>query len=199
MKTVTSILLVGLCISCLAAPAAEAVQGREYVKRERQIYKMAKAMESEQDEVKVFGGLLEDLDDCDIGESTREFWRTAREVKAAMERELAEMRARVPREAAAERTEQVKKAVQEAEMLETAPMDTSDQSAEKTPLEQRLRRMEMIYREAEGLRNPMGMADLSVVKRYRLLAGEFHDLMKEDIEATEAEIERLKELNRRAR
>lgn len=197
MRIITHILTAVALLSCAAT--AYGVQGREYVERERQIYKMAKAMEPDREEVKAFGRLLEDLDDCDLSESTREFWRTAREVKTAMERELAQITERAQKDNAAERTRAVKKAVQQAEMLESAPTDTIDPTDGMTPLQERAYRMEMTYREAEGLRNPMGMADPSVVKRYRLLAGKFHELMKEDIEAMEAEIDHLRELNRKSR
>jgi hypothetical protein len=199
MKSITSISVIALCISCLAATALEAVQGRAYVERQREIYKMAKAIEPDRADVRAFGELLEDLDDCDLSESTRDFWRTARSVKAAMEKELAQINERANKDAAAQRKHQVERAVQQAEMLDSATQSTTEPSAERTPLQERAHQMEMVYREAEGLRNPVGMADLSVVKRYRLLAGKFHELMKEDVEAMEAKIERLKEENRRSR
>jgi hypothetical protein len=199
MKSITSISVIALCISCLAANAVEAVQGRAYVERQREIYKMAKAIEPDRADVRAFGELLEDLDGCDLSESTRDFWRTARSVKAAMEKELAQINERANKDAAAQRKDQVERAVQKAEMLDSATQSTTEPGAERTPLQERAHQMEMVYREAEGLRNPMGMADLSVVKRYRLLAGKFHQLMKEDVEAMEAEIERLKEENRRSR
>lgn len=196
MRKPISTLLIGLFITAAAASAALAVQGRAYVERERQIQQMAKAMDGDRREVKTFKQLLEDLDDCDISESTRDFWRIARDVKPAMERELAQITDRANEKAAKMRKNQVERSVQKAEMGEATPLDSSDATSD-SPLIKRARHMEMLYREAEGLRNPMAMADPSVVKRYRLLVGQFYDEMKADIHSREAEIDRLRKENRR--
>jgi hypothetical protein len=196
MRKSLTTLLIGLFVTAAAASAVYA-QGRAYVQRQRQIYAMAKAMDGDRREVKDFGNLLEDLDDCDLSESTRDFWRLARgKLKPAMERELAQINERAEKEESEGRRKQVEASVQKAEMGESAPLDSSEQSVD-SPLVQRAHHMEMLYREAEGLRNPMVMADLSVVKRYRLLVGEFYDEMKADIAAREAEIDRLKKENRK--
>lgn len=196
MRKSISTLLIGLFITAAAAGAVFAAQGRAYVERQRQIYQMAKAMDGDRREVKEFKQLLDDLDDCDLSESTRDFWRIAREVKPAMERELAQVNERAQKETAQTKGDEVKKTVQRAEMGGTAPLDSSDK-ADESPVASRAHRMEMLYREAEGLRNPMAMADPSAVKRYRLLVGKFYDEMKADIDAREAEIDRLKKENRR--
>jgi hypothetical protein len=92
----------------------------------------------------------------------------------------------------------VKTAVQQAEMMETLPLDSGEQSSVAL-LSQRLRQMELTYREAEGLRNPSVMHEESVINRYRLLAGRFHELMKEDVAAMRSEIDELRKLNREQR
>jgi hypothetical protein len=200
MKTIiTRTLLIGTVgLSCLAASAAHAVQGRAYVEREREIVKMTKQMVAVNDEVKAFGKLLEDLDDCDLSESSRDFWMTARDIKTAMEIEIAQARENLSKEDAQAREKQVRSAVQQAEMMETAPLDSSDQEA-LSPQARRLQEMELTYREAEGLRNPMSMHEESVIKRYRVVVGHFHELMQQEVTDMQSEIDTLRELNRTQR
>jgi hypothetical protein len=199
MKIITRTLLIGtVVLSCLAASAAQAVQGRAYIQREREIVKMTKQMVAVNDEVKAFGRLLENLDDCDLSESSRDFWMTARDIKTAMEVEIAQTRQNLSKEDAHAREKQVRSAVQQAEMMGSAPLDSSDQES-LSPLERRLREMELTYREAEGLRNPMSMHEESVIKRYRVVVGHFHELMQQEVAAMQADIDALKELNRQQR
>jgi hypothetical protein len=188
MRNSLSTMLIGMLLLCLAATAADAVQGRAYVEREKQIYKLAKAVDVKAEEVKAFGDLLRELDDCDLEESSRDFWRTARSVKDAMDEQLRQARAQLKKELP----------VQQAGVSDTASLDMSEDAVE-TPLSKRVHRMEMILRETEGLRNPMSMNDESVINRYRLLVGEYHELLKEDVADMRAEIDALKAENRKER
>lgn len=188
MRNTTRTLLIGLLLLVAAAAAAYAMQGRAYVQRQRQIEKMTKDMVTHEDEVKSFAKLLDELDHCDMSESTRDYWHTAQSVKAAMEEQLHEAREELKKEAP----------VQQAQVGDSASMSAATDST-ATSLATCVHRMEMIYRESEGLRNSFSLNDPSVIKRYRLLAGRFHDTLEQGIAARQAKIDALKALNRSQR
>lgn len=190
--------LVAICLTGDAAPPAQA-QGRAYIQREREIVKMTKVMVQESREAKEFADLLKELDSADVSESTREFWQTAREIRSAMGRELEQARERLEKEGAGEkRTSEAK--IQKAETAATATIPTGEDAASSmSPQARRVHRMEMIIRETDGLRNPMSMNDESVMARYRLLVGEFHDLLLAEVDEMKEEIDTLKKMQRGAR
>ncbi len=172
-------------LACAALPAY--AQGRAYVEMGRTIVKMTKLMVVEEDEVKAFKKLLKELDAADTSESLREFWMTARKVSDAMKREVEQGQENLKKETGDKETK----------VEELSDADTPDE--DESPLAQRVQRMHMIVRETDGLRSPSGMADPSALARYRLLVGEFHDLLVDDVDAMKAEIKVYKEKQRALR
>jgi len=182
MKIRLFLLLIGLHLA-IAAPVY-AVQGRAYVQRERQIVKLTKEMVQEQREADAFKDLLKQLDSVDLSESSRDFWRLAHDVKDAMVEEVRQGQERLRKEGAG---------VQEAGLSGSA---SSDADTNENPLAKRVKRMEMIVLETEGLRNPVAMSDPTSIARYRYLVGEFHSLLQAEVDEFQAEIDALKAIQR---
>jgi len=187
MKNQIALLLIGLQVA-VAAPAL-AVQGRDYVQRERQIVKLTKQTVKEQRETDAFRNLLVELDSIDLSESTRDFWQMARTVKDAMAEEVRQGHERIRKEGGD---------VQHADAAALAQLNSDKPSVGATPLEQRVERMEMIMLETDGLRNPVGMNDSSVITRYRALVGEFCSLLQAEVDEMQSEIDALKALQEAA-
>jgi hypothetical protein len=181
MKPHIVLLFIGMQIA-IASPAYS-VHGREYVERERQIVKMTKQMVQQSRDAHAYHELLLELDSIDLEETTRDFWRTAREVKSAMARAIQQGHKRLQRQGIV---------VPSASAADNATLDLDDGTENENPLARRVGRMEMIMRESDGLRNPQMMNDPSVIARYRLLAAEFHSLMQADVDELQAEIDALK-------
>lgn len=176
------LLMIGLHLA-IAAPVY-AVKGRAYVQRERQIVKMTKEMVQEQREADAFRNLLKELDSVDLSESSRDFWRLARDVKDAMVEEVRQGQERLRKEGVQ---------VQEAGLSGNSSVDTD---TDESPLAKRVKRMEMIVLETDGLRNPVAMSDPTSIARYRYLVGEFHSLLQADIDERQAEIDALETIQR---
>jgi hypothetical protein len=176
------LLLIGLHLA-IAAPVY-AIKGRAYVQRERQIVKMTKEMVQEQREADEFKELLLELDSVDLSESTRDFWRLAHDVKDAMVEQVRQGHERLRKEGAG---------VQEAGLSGDPSVDTD---ANENPLAKRVKRMEMIVLETDGLRNPVAMSDRTSIARYRYLVGEFHSLLQAEVDERQAEIDALEAIQR---
>lgn len=185
MKPHIVLLLIGMQIA-IANPAYS-VHGRAYVERERQIVKMTKQMVQQSRDANAYHELLLELDSIDLEESTRDFWRTAHEMKSAMATAIRQGRERFQRQGIV---------VPSASAADNATLDLDDGTKNENSLARRVGRMEMIMRETDGLRNPQMMNDPSVIARYRLLVGEFHSLMQADVDELQAEIDALREQQR---
>lgn len=185
MKPHIVLLLIGMQIA-IASPAYS-VHGRAYVERERQIDKLTKQMVQQSRDAHAYRELLLELDSIDLEESTRGFWRTAREMKSAMIRAIRQGRERLRRQGIV---------VPSASAADNATLDLDDGTKKENPLARRVGRMEMIVRETDGLHDPQMMNDSSVIARYRLLVGEFCSLMQADVDELLAGIDALKEQQR---
>ena len=188
MKPHIVLLLIGMQ-TAIAGPAYS-THGRAYVERERQIVKMTKQMVQHSRDAREYQELLLELDSIDLEESTRDFWRTANEMKSAMDRVIRQGRERLQRHGIV---------VPSAGAAGNATLDLDDGTKNENPLAQRVGRMEMIMRETEGLRDPQMMNDPSVIARYRLLVGEFHSLMQADVDELQAGIDALRVQQRATR
>jgi hypothetical protein len=185
MKPHIALLLIGMQIA-IASPAYS-VHGRAYVERERQIVKLTKQMVQQSRDADAYHELLLKLDSIDLKESTRDFWRAAREMKSAMARAIRQGRERLQRQGIV---------VPSASAADNATLDLDDDTKNENPLARRVGRMEIIMRETDGLRAPQMVNEPSVIARYRLLVGEFHSLMQADVDELQAEIDALREQQR---
>ena len=185
MKSHVVLLLIGMYIA-IASPAYS-VHGRAYVERERQIDKLTKQMVQQSRDARAYHELLLELDSLDLGESTRDFWRTAHEMEYAMAGAIRQARERLQREGIV---------VPNASAADNAALDLDDGTNNENPLARRVGRMEMIMRETGGLHDPQMMNDPSVIARYRLLVGEFCSIMQADVDELQAEIDALKQQQR---
>lgn len=182
------ILMLFFCTLLAASPAAEAggvKGGRAYIQAEKKLV-------AHQRKAREFAERIGEIDALRLPRRMHDFWNIDADLQRAMKREYARAKQMLPPEEPVSNGRRAPENRQDADTSAGAPnyLDAAEaldrnaqEKADRQSPRDRVRRMNEIMRELDGLRGIMMGEDLDVLPRYRHLLGEFLVLMQAEVRA----------------
>lgn len=197
-KQVTIVLMAGLIVVPVVAPAQAPSNARQFVQDERQIAIDKKQIERDQQEIQNFEKLLKQMHATPL-DQLAEYARLNDQLRSAMAREHEQAKAKLAqagREVRQSRRE-LRGERHEATMTASAHdrvqtiddrRDLRDDRGDRAAARNRVERMESLIAKSKALDSAVGQGhEEALVKNGRLM-GEFLELMRSDLRATASEL-----------